>query len=116
MLVLPFFHFDFYVLAQKTLVSTEARFLHKSEQVQLRNAAVLFRVLDAPAIADCLTALTVNDPMLSRNVVLLFHCFDQIVHAVAEPHAQIGRIAGLHMDVYQILHPTRNEAERDGAV
>lgn len=81
MLALSFFHFDFYLLAQKTLGSTEASFLHKSEQFQLRDAPILFCILNAPAIADRLAALAVNDPMLSRNIVLLFHCFDQIVHA-----------------------------------
>ena len=67
MLALPFFYFDFYVLAQKTLGSTEASFLHKSEQFQLRDVAVLFCVLDAIAIADRLVFLAVNDPMLSWN-------------------------------------------------
>ena len=62
------------------------------------------------------SVVVVDDPMLARDGVLGFQCFDQGVHTVAEPHTQICRIAGLYVDVQQDLRAARcffREAERD---
>ena len=64
--------------------------------------SVRFREADGLAGAIRSAVVVVDDPMLARDGVLGFQCFDQGVHTVAEPHTQICRIAGLYVDVQQV--------------